>query len=91
MAYQLGSWNVPGSSTVPVFMIPALCNITFYNIGVQQVYLGTTPQVSSANGLVCHSIPTSFFTYVGSRGTQIYATTGNATAGTLNFVLVSDQ
>jgi hypothetical protein len=91
MAYQAGAWAVPASSTVPVFFIPPLSNITLYNIGAQQVYLGTSAQVSAANGLVCHSIPTTFFTHVGSRGTQVYATTGNATPGTVNYLLVTSE
>jgi hypothetical protein len=91
MTYQVGSWTVPASSTVPVFFVPPMCNVTFWNIGVQQVYLGTSAAVTAANGAQCHSIPTSFYTYATAKGTQLYATTGNATAGTIQYFIVTDQ
>lgn len=87
----MASWTVPASSTVPVFFVPPMCNVTFYNIGVQQVYIGTSTAVTISNGLQCHSIPTCFYTYTGSRGTQLYATTGNATAGSIQYVIVTSQ
>lgn len=74
----MGSATVPASTTgTLLFMIPAsLCNVTFYNLGASTCWLGTSTATTSANGLQCHSIPTSFFAYVGNKGTGIYGAAG---------------
>jgi hypothetical protein len=79
VAILMGSSSVGTIATV-VFPVPAgLCNVTFYNLSANNVWIGTSTAVTSSNGMQCHSIPTNFYTYVGSRGTQIYAI---GTAGT---------
>lgn len=77
---------------VPLFRIPAgLCNVTFWNGSLTgTVYVGSSTTVTSANGLVCHSIPTSFFNYVSSSGTQLYGTAATA-PGTISYIIVTDQ
>lgn len=88
----MGQATVPGSNTVRVFTLPAgLCNVSIYNLGTQSVFLGTSANVTTSNGLQCHSVPTSFNSYVSSSGTDVFGTTGNATAGTINYVIVTDQ
>lgn len=89
----MGQVTVPGNNTVPVFTLPAgLCNVTMYNINTAATtYVGTSTAVTSTNGLACHSVPTSFFSYVSSGGATFYATTGNATASSINYIIVTDQ
>ncbi|HEV2355690.1 MAG TPA: hypothetical protein VGR89_15690 [Puia sp.] len=88
---------VPSSGTVPLFTVPAsLCNVTFWNIGTGIAYIGvgtsptTAPPLTSSNGLTCHSIPTSFSTYTGSRGAYLWATS-NGTASSVQFIISTDQ
>jgi len=80
------------AGVVPLLRLPAgLCNVTFWNSALTgTVYVGTSTAVTASNGLVCHSIPTSFFQYVSSGGTQLYGTAATAT-GTISYILVSDQ
>jgi hypothetical protein len=80
---------------VPLFTVPpSLCNVTFYNLNASStVYVGSSTAVTAANGLQCHSIPTSFFTYVGSKGVSLYGTQigGPATAATsISYVISTD-
>lgn len=78
----MGSATVPsGTVGTALFPVPAgLCNVTFYNISTAVVWLGTSTATTSVNGMQCHSIPTSFVTYVGSQGARIYGTTGSASS-----------
>ncbi len=88
----MGQAPVNGTSTVPIFNIPGgLCNVTFWNVSVPNIYVGTSTAVTALNGLQCHSIPTSFFTYVSSKGASLYGANTSATAGIVNYVLVTDQ
>jgi hypothetical protein len=75
-----------------LFRMPAgLCNVTFWNnTAAATVYVGSSTSVTSANGLVCHSIPTSFFQYVSSGGTQFYGTVASGPA-TVSYIIVTDQ
>lgn len=92
MAVVIGQMSIPGSATVPAFTIPSgPCSVTWYSLSVQAIFLGTSNQVSSVNGLNCHSVPTSMQGYMTSKGSQIWATTGNATAATLNYAIITDQ
>lgn len=92
MTYVMGQITVPNASTIPLFTVPpGLCNATFWNLSAVNVYVGTSTAVTSANGLQCHSIPTNFFSYVSSRGTTLYGANTAASAGTVNYILVTDQ
>lgn len=98
MAIIMGSATVPASTTgTLLFMIPpSLCNVTFYNLGTlssQACWLGTSTATTSANGLQCHSIPTSFFTYVGGKGTGIYGAAGGTAstyATSVQYIISTD-
>jgi hypothetical protein len=88
----MGQATVGATSTVPIFTVPSgLCNVTFWNVSVPNIYVGTSTAVTSSNGLVCHSIPTSFFNYVSSKGSTFYGANTSATSGVVNFVIVTDQ
>lgn len=79
------------STTVPLFTVPAgLCNVTFWNVSNVNVYVGTSTALTTANGLQCHSIPTSFFTYVGSRGATFYGAQPTASTAVVNYIIVTD-
>ena len=75
-----------------MFRMPAgLCNTTFWNNSPSAtVYVGTSTLTTSANGLTCHSIPTSFFQYVSSGGTNFYGTVSSGPA-TVSYIIVTDQ
>lgn len=86
----MGQATVPtgGTAGTALFSTPAgLCNVTFYNLG-NTAYIGTSPFVNANNGLQCHSIPTNFFTYVGSRSATFYGSA--ATATVINYVITTD-
>lgn len=88
----MGQVNVVASNTTPLFTVPAgLCNVTFWNVSPLNVYVGTSTSVTSGNGLQVHSIPTNFFTYVGSKGATFYGA-GTAASGTatVNFIICNN-
>lgn len=88
----MGQIVVAGGSTVPLFRVPAgLCNVTFWNnTPAATIYIGSSTSVTASNGLVCHSIPTNFYSYVSSPGAQFYGTVATGPA-TLSYMIVSDQ
>jgi hypothetical protein len=68
--------------------------VTFWNSSTSAtnvVSVGTSTAVTSANGLQCHSIPTSFFSYVSSRGTTLYGANTSGSVGLINYVISTDQ
>jgi len=91
----MGNLQVSTATTVPLFTVPAgLCNVTFWNsstFATNIVYVGTSTATTSANGLQCHSIPTSFSNYVSSRGATFYGANTSGTTGIVNFIIVTDQ
>lgn len=92
MAYVMGQATVNGTSTVPIFTVPSgLCNVTFWNVSTPNIYVGTSTAVTATNGLVCHSIPTTFSNYVSSKGATFYGANTSATGGVVNFIIVTDQ
>ena len=93
MPIIMGQATVPASSTVAIFTVPpSYCSVTFYNVNTAatSAYIGTSTAVSSGNGLVCHSIPVSFQTFMGSKGATFYATSGGATATSVNYIIATD-
>lgn len=91
MAIIMGSATVPSGTTgTVIFTTSPYCNVTFYNVGANTIWIGTSTLTTSANGMQCHSIPTSFFTYVGSKAATFYATCGSTAAssvGTINYII----
>ncbi len=93
MPLIMGNATVPANNTVPIFTVPpSFCSVTFYNVNpsTASAYIGTSTAVSSANGLVCHSVPVSFETFMGSKGATFYATTGGAVATSVNYLIATD-
>lgn len=92
MAYIFGQTTVSNGSTAPVFTLPAgLCNVTFWNVSTGAVYIGTSLNVSASNGMQCHSIPTSFYGYVSSKGNTLYGANTSGNAATVQYVISTDQ
>ncbi len=92
MAYVMGQATAPSTNTVALFTVPAgLCNVTFWNVSTPNVYVGTSTAVTATNGLVCHSIPTSFMNYVSSKGATFYGANTSATGGVVNYIIVTAQ
>ena len=89
MSVILGSATVPASSTVAVFTLPAgLCNFTVYQTtNPQTVYIGPGTAVSSTNGMPVPVTPLAQETYVAGRGVTYYATTGNNTASSFQYMI----
>jgi hypothetical protein len=92
MTYLMGQVTVPNASTVSLFTVPpGLCNATFWNVSAGTVFTGTSTAVTSANGLQCHSIPTSFSSYVSSKGATFYGANTGATSAVVNYIIVTGQ
>ena len=53
----------------------------------QAVYIGTSNTVTATNGMSVPNTPLNQETYTGSAGATIYATTGNATASSFNYII----
>lgn len=93
MSFIMGQATVPANSTVAIFIVPpSYCAVTFYNTNTAatNAYIGTSTAVSSVNGLVCHSIPVNFTTFMGSKGATFYATSGGAVATSVNYIIATD-
>lgn len=87
----MGQATVPTGGVQTLFTVPpGLCNVTFWNVTTPAVYIGTTTAVTSANGLQCHSIPTSFFSYLGSKGATFFGTAASSGA-IVNYIIVTNQ
>jgi hypothetical protein len=93
VAIQIGAWSVAASSTAAIFEIPpGPVSVTFWNAGTQAVYIGATSAGTNVNNsLQCHSIPTSFNTWPFSKGLQLFATTGNGTAASIQYIVSTAQ
>lgn len=89
----LGSATVPSNSTVVVFRLPpGYSNMTLFQPTTPQaVYVGTSPNVSTANGMNVPVTPLNQETYTGSAGATMYATTGNATASSFCYLISTTQ
>lgn len=88
----IGNSTVPSASTVAVFRVPSgFCNITFWNIGANTVWLGPGSAVTTSNGMTCHSVPTSFESYLTSAPATFYGANTAASGASVQFVLSSDQ
>ena len=89
MTLIMGQFTVT-TSTVPIFQVPpGACSITMYNTTATNVWLGTSTAVTSTNGLVMHTIPTSFQNFMTSKGAQIYGFASAATS--INIIIATDQ
>jgi hypothetical protein len=53
------------------------------------VFVGTSPAVTAASGMVCHSIPTSLFSYVSSKGVTFYGANTAASSATVAYLAVN--
>jgi hypothetical protein len=90
MAVTMGQATVPSNSTVQVFILPpGTVNTTLWQPtpASTTVYLGTSVRVSAANGLLLTATPLNSESYVTSRGTPVFATTGNATGTSFMYII----
>jgi hypothetical protein len=92
MTLIMGQATVPSNSTVPLFQIPpGFVSVTMYNINTSTVFLGTSASVSPTNGLVMHSVPTSFTGSMTSKAAMIYGANTAGTGTSINYIIDSDQ
>lgn len=85
----MGQATVPANSTVAVFTMPAgLATFTvFQPTNAQVVYLGTSSKVSASNGMPVPVTPIVQENYNTVRGGTFFATTGNGTASSFNYLI----
>jgi hypothetical protein len=91
----MGQATVPSGTTGTfLFAVPSSsCAVTFYNLTAVPVWIGTSTAVTSASGMQCHTIPTSFTAFIGSRGQQMFGTTGstaNTSVATIQYIVSTD-
>jgi len=96
MAVIAGAATVPSGTTGSyLFTVPpSSCKVTFYNLAAATVWVGTSTAVTTANGVQCHSLPTTFQTFAGSRGGTFYGTTGSTVStsvATVQYLISTDQ
>jgi hypothetical protein len=90
MPMVMGQATVPSNSTVQVFILPpGTVNTTFWQPtpATTQIFLGTSPNVTTVNGMLLTVTPVNAESYVSSRGTPVYATTGNATGSSFQYII----
>jgi hypothetical protein len=90
----VGSATVPANATVAVLTIPPGTAGTLFfcpNPQVTTVFVGTSPNVSASNGMMISNTPTWVENYVSSAGSHWYATTGNSTACSIQYLLSTGQ
>ena len=94
MAIVMGSVTVPGSSTIPVFLLPTgLSNFTVYQTGnPPQVYVGSSTALTTTNGLAVPVSPVNIDSYNSTGGgKQFYATTGSTLPSSFQFIISTAQ
>ena len=92
MSIVMGQATVPSSSTVQVFILPpGTVNTTIWQPtpAAATVYVGTSVNVSAINGLPVPATPMNAESYVTSKSTPVWATTGNATAASFQYIISS--
>jgi hypothetical protein len=92
VAIIMGQATVPAGTTGTfLFAVPASsCAVTFYNLTTVPVWIGTSTAVTSSIGMQCHSLPTSFTAFIGSKGQQLFGTTGGTAVSTIQYIISSD-
>lgn len=90
MSLVTGQATVPGNSTVQVFILPpGIVNTTVFQPtpSATAVYIGTSANVTSANGMMVPVTAMNMESYISSRGTPVFATTGNATGSSFMYII----
>ncbi len=90
MSIVMGNAVVPGSATVPVFVLPTgLANYcVFQPTGNVTVYVGPSPNVNSTIGLPVPVTPVNTESYNSTGGGKVvYATTGSSTASSFQYII----
>lgn len=90
MSVTMGQATVPSNSTVQVFILPpGTVNTTMWQPTpvTTQVFIGTSVNLSNVNGLQLTPTPVNMESYVTSRGTPVFATTGNATGTSFMYII----
>ena len=90
----MGSVTVPGSATVPIFLLPTgLSNFTvFQQTGGTPVYVGSSTALTVTNGLQIPVSPANIESYNSTAGGRMfYATTGSTVPATFQFIVSTAQ
>jgi hypothetical protein len=90
MSIVMGQATVPSNSTVQVFIIPpGTVNTVMWQPtpASTSVYVGSSVNVSTVSGVMLAVTPVSTDSYVSSKGTPVFATTGNATGTSFMYII----
>ena len=90
----MGNVTVPGSATVPIFLLPTgLSNFTvFQQSGGTPVYVGSSTALTTTNGLQVPVSPANVESYNSTGGgTMFYATTGSTLPSSFQFIVSTAQ
>lgn len=90
MAILMGNATIPSNSTVQVFILPpgTVNTVMFQPLpAATTVYVGTSVNVSSKNGMLLTATPVNMESYISSSGTPVWATTGGATAASFQYLI----
>lgn len=92
MALNMGQWTVAASATTSTLILPAgPYQLILYNTGANPLYMGTGQNVSPTNGLVMHSVPTSFQGFQASGVQKLWVANTAATGAGFNYVISTMQ
>lgn len=85
MAIIMGQAAVTG--TVPIFTIPpGPCAVTMW-VATGAVYTGTSTVLTTSNGMSVPTTPVTFDGFPGSKGAQVFGTTGGSSTVAINYVI----
>jgi len=92
VALIMGQIQLAANASVQpaIYVPPGAVSVVLYSTVTPTTWLGTSVNMSTANGLVMHTVPTSFNGWMTSKGTQLYALNAN-TASAFNYILLTDQ
>lgn len=91
MGLNIGQWAIAG--TVAVFEVPpGACSVTFYSTAATgQLYLGMSTTLTASNGYAVSTYPTTFMTFAGSKGAQVYGLNTAATTLPVNYIVSTNS
>jgi hypothetical protein len=96
----MGQWNVAGTAATTACTLnipPGVYNMAIYNVGTSTFYMavGTSstsppPGLSTASGLVMHSVPTYWNGYQGESAGFLWVISSTAPSS-FNYILSTQQ
>ena|ERR1700677_3399645 len=99
MTLVMGQWPVTGTAATATLNIPpGVYNLTLYNVNTAATfYMGVgssptvAPNLSTINGMIMHSIPTSWNGYQGETAGYLWVISTSAGTVAFNYILSTQQ